>query len=744
MKSTGSGRTSWVALAVLLAASVVPAWTLESGALFATSKPSGQDVFLNGKLVGQTPLTLENLTPGSYRVEVRSDEYLDASQDNIEVKAQELASVAFELKPARGSLLLRSDLVGASIVLDGEAAGTVSADTPFERQDLAIGRHVVELGGPWLHVTQEFGVAKGEPAVVDISAKQHAGTVEITSDLPIQWGQLDGRAIEGNAPFRVTNILPGEHELVLGLTPVPYRDMVTVRAGETATVALRGGEHLGTILISADVTADTVSARVDDVLVSDSTPSRVQGVIAGSHIVEVRAVRLPDKVPVVGQRVVFVPPGGTALAAFRVTDLLTDRPKCPEGMVWVPESSSAPGEYAFSQPMEEGTPNGSVRDLAWRPEAAGGLDPYGRRSAVLVDAGGTVLKLEKAGALVASHESRAAEAKRVNLQSSLIFGTGSGGAAAGGPGMMGGMTPEGGPASGGMQGAPPGVIQGAGAGAVAPPSSSGGSGPGAKGGMPGGMMGGGAAGGGSGGPGFITAYDAEGKRKSTSPLDDTFRDYILQWDAASGMNFCIDKYEYPNFPGATPVTATLERARSLCEGQGKRLCSSTEWVAACSGTEEWLFPYGNQYDPSKCNTADNARGGGVAKSGAFSECVSSFGVYDMSGNLAEWVESDVVFNITSGPDTYRDMLSQHRLLYDTSHWGSGVTTRSGSVAFDTRGGSWLSSGADAACGAFALRGETDTVSATATGGGARGFRCCTFADFDPEIEGMVSPRMREF
>jgi len=124
--------------------------------------------------------------------------------------------------------------------------------------------------------------------------------------------------------------------------------------------------------------------------------------------------------------------------------------------------------------------------------------------------------------------------------------------------------------------------------------------------------------------------------------------------------------------------------------------------------------------------------------------VSSFGVHDMSGNLTEWVESDVVFNITSGPDTYRDMLSQHRLLYDTSHWGSGVTTRSGSVAFDTRGGSWLSSGADAACGAFALRGETDTVSATATGGGARGFRCCTFADFDPEIEGMVSPRMREF
>jgi len=39
---------------------------------------------------------------------------------------------------------------------------------------------------------------------------------------------------------------------------------------------------------------------------------------------------------------------------------------------------------------------------------------------------------------------------------------------------------------------------------------------------------------------------------------------------------------------------------------------------------------------------------------------------------------------------------------------------------------------------------TGTVSATATGGGARGFRCCTFADFDPEIEGMVSPRMREF
>ncbi|HQK94200.1 MAG TPA: PEGA domain-containing protein [Armatimonadota bacterium] len=743
MKSTGSGRTYWVAIAVLLATSMLPAWSLESGALFVTSKPSGQDLFVNGKLVGKTPLTLENLTPGKYRVEVRSDQYLDASQDSIEVKAQELASVAFELKPARGSLLLRSDLVGAAITLDGEAAGTVSADTPFERQDLAIGRHVVTLSGPWLRVTREFGVTKGEPAIVDIAAKQHAGTIEITSDLPIQWGQLSGRPIEGTAPFHLTNIQPGEHEIILGLTPVPYRDMVTVRAGETTTVSLRGGEHLGTILISADLTAENVSVRVDDVLVSDSTPSRVQGVIAGSHIVEVRAVRQPDKVKVVGQRVVFVPPGGTALAAFKTTDLLTDRPKCPDGMVWVPQRSNAPGEYAFSQPHDEGTPNTVVRDPAWRPD---GIDPYGRRAAVIVDAGGTVLKLDKAASVVATHLSRSSEAKRVNQGSPLLFGTGSG-TSAGGPGMMGGgMTPEGGPASGGMQGAPAGVMQGPGAGSSAPPAAMRGSGPGMMGGGPGmmgpGMMGGGAAGGG-GGPGFITAYDAEGKRKS-NPLDDTFTDYVLQWDAVSGMNFCIDKYEYPNFPGATPVAATLEQARSLCAAKGKRLCSATEWVAACSGPASWLFPYGNQYDPSKCNTADNPRGGGIAKSGAFPECVSSFGAYDMSGNLAEWVEADVVFNITSGPDAYREMLTQHRLLYDTSHWGSGVTTRPGSVDFDTRGGSWLSSGPDAACGAFALRDETNTVSATVTGGGARGFRCCTFADFDPEIENMVSPRMREF
>jgi sulfatase modifying factor 1 len=132
--------------------------------------------------------------------------------------------------------------------------------------------------------------------------------------------------------------------------------------------------------------------------------------------------------------------------------------------------------------------------------------------------------------------------------------------------------------------------------------------------------------------------------------------------------FCIDQYEYPNRSGAHP-TWMLDwyKAQATCESKGKRLCYASEWTAACEGPQHAPFPYGWERDHDKCNI-DNffiepkkwpngaflfysrdpkvalgelARLDQSVPSGAFEACTSGFGVHDMTGNIDEWVVSDV-------------------------------------------------------------------------------------------------------
>jgi serine/threonine protein kinase len=92
---------------------------------------------------------------------------------------------------------------------------------------------------------------------------------------------------------------------------------------------------------------------------------------------------------------------------------------------------------------------------------------------------------------------------------------------------------------------------------------------------------------------------------------------------------CIDRYEYPG-RGRVPARSGLGGARAACKARGLRLCTAKEWIRACGG----LFPYGRTYDPARCNTGSRAALAAGSKRG----CRSRWGVYDMSGNVSEWVE----------------------------------------------------------------------------------------------------------
>ncbi|MBN1808676.1 MAG: SUMF1/EgtB/PvdO family nonheme iron enzyme [Planctomycetes bacterium] len=101
--------------------------------------------------------------------------------------------------------------------------------------------------------------------------------------------------------------------------------------------------------------------------------------------------------------------------------------------------------------------------------------------------------------------------------------------------------------------------------------------------------------------------------------------------------FYIDRYEFPGRWGAPPkVGVSFLEARALCDKLGKRLCSYAEWHLACSGEDGRTYPYGSRFRENRCNVGGGL-GGSAAPAGFFPKCVTPFGVYDMSGNVSEWV-----------------------------------------------------------------------------------------------------------
>jgi sulfatase modifying factor 1 len=107
------------------------------------------------------------------------------------------------------------------------------------------------------------------------------------------------------------------------------------------------------------------------------------------------------------------------------------------------------------------------------------------------------------------------------------------------------------------------------------------------------------------------------------------------------------------------------QAAAACALAGKRLCTQPEWLAACEGPNGSTYPYGNTYQPGACNEGRSSNpvndcfgpGNGVftyanmnqpccddlpmtvAPGGSFTRCVSYWGVYDLHGNLHEWIDA---------------------------------------------------------------------------------------------------------
>jgi len=185
------------------------------GRLSVNSQPFGAKVLIDGDLIGETPLSNVPVEAGEHSLRILGMRYLPLEQ-NLQVTGRNIQQhLEFVLEPAWAEITVDSLPQGATVLVDGEAAGT----TPVVLEILQGERQFIlqkEGFSPWQEVltitasvAQDLGRVELQPAAATIQLVSLPNRANVTVDGEFRGHTPLSLEVSPDQPHRLAVFKPG-------------------------------------------------------------------------------------------------------------------------------------------------------------------------------------------------------------------------------------------------------------------------------------------------------------------------------------------------------------------------------------------------------------------------------------------------------------------------------------------------------------------------------------------------------
>jgi hypothetical protein len=263
--------------------------------------------------------------------------------------------------PSSGTLVVQSNPAGVQVFVDGVDRGQTPA-----RLSVNPGAHILELRGRGVPRVIPFNVAAGAEVsqYLEFANTPEVGSLRVESQPAGAKVLVDGTD-RGAAPVTVSDLLPGDHEVVLQAGGASVRHVVNVQAGGTASLVAPVASAAATAAAAGPVSGwltvkspFTLEIREEGQLLGTTDADRLM-LAAGNHdlllVSETMGYRSTRKVNVVPGKVtalsVELPNGTVNLNATPWAEVWVDGQRVGETPIGNLSMPIGPHEVVFRHPQ---------------------------------------------------------------------------------------------------------------------------------------------------------------------------------------------------------------------------------------------------------------------------------------------------------------------------------------------------------------------------------------------------------